>query len=401
MVGRARHTLAIAASLWAGVARAEGRVDLLAGAGRRDERLSADEDLHARGGAMSDLSLSGMWLGRRLGLAGTLAIERFTFDRTVDVLGAAGGAALVLRAELQRFEGRLEVGYGARRIPAPVATLSPAGLPGLASTALGAHGPTIGAALGWSSAPCGVEVAGEAFAVGLGAHYLGRAVTPRRLAARAQVRLGRWELGGLRWAALVSGELARTSARGEGVSFADSHASVALGLRATWVLEKKPARLRLVARVAGQPAADVALTVEGGLVVHTDQRGQAWLAGLPPGPLLVRVGGPGWQDGDEVVEFPASGEATAGLTVSRVAPVVSAVSGVVRAEGGGPVRARVEILERDTHLTTDGGGGFRLELPPGRYTLSISADGFLPQERGVAARPNEESIYNVELRRAP
>jgi hypothetical protein len=406
-----RHTVAIAASILLGQS-ARGadllRADLAVGAGQRDQSLAAAESLVARGGAVSDLNLSGVWIPEgHLGAVARLALERFTLARSdraasVDLLGASAGAALALRLDRGILEGRLELGYGARHLPLPVVTLSPAGLVGLAAAALNTHGPTVSAVLSLASpgGGAGVEVAGDAFPVGMGARYQGISVTARRFGLRALVHLGRLQTGGLRWAGLLTGELARASARGEAVAFRGTQAGLGLGLRATWAPSPRPARLRVVVRAAGRPAGGVEIAT-GGELLHTDALGELLIEGKKAGPLELHLGGAGWQDSDEVVEFPARGEHRVELALTRAAAVVSAVSGVVRSEGGEPVPALVQILERDAQLTTDAAGGFRIELPPGRYTLTISAQGWIGQERRVEARPNEESIYNVELRRAP
>jgi hypothetical protein len=399
-----------AALLLAQSARAADlRVDLAVGAGHRAQSVTAAESLVAHGGAVSDLALSGLWLGRHLGLAAGLALERFSLSRSdpsanVDVAGASAGAALALRAARGIFEGRLELGYGARAMPLPLVTVSPAGFMGLAGTALTAHGPTATAVLAATGRRYGLELSGDAFPVGMGAHYQGSSVTPRRFGLRMAAHLGHVQTGDLRWAALVTGELAHLSGHGGGVVISGDQAGLGLGVRATWAPPAQaPARLRIVVRGPSGPVRglEVSAGPPASIEARTDERGECVLEGRRPGPVELHLAGAGWQELDEVVEFPARGEHRVELAVSPANAVVSAVSGVVRSQTGEAVPARVEIVERGARLTTDGAGAFRVELPPGRYTVIISADGWLPQQRRVEARANEESIYNVELRRAP
>ena len=68
------------------------------------------------------------------------------------------------------------------------------------------------------------------------------------------------------------------------------------------------------------------------------------------------------------------------------APVASAQV-KVRAEAGGPVAI----------VLADGRGEFALPLAPGRYTVTIGADGFLESSVGVTVSPAQERLLDVTL----
>ena len=68
------------------------------------------------------------------------------------------------------------------------------------------------------------------------------------------------------------------------------------------------------------------------------------------------------------------------------APVASAQV-KVRAEAGGPVAT----------VLADGRGEFALPLAPGRYTVTIGADGFLESSVGVTVSPAQERLLDVTL----
>jgi hypothetical protein len=118
--------------------------------------------------------------------------------------------------------------------------------------------------------------------------------------------------------------------------------------------------------------------------------------------VQVQLGGAGWQPTSEIVAFPARGEASADLFVTRArpadaAPATSAITGLVRSESGTPVAAHVRIVELNLDHAADDRGGFHFDLPPGNYTLIIEADGFVSQRKQIAAGKDEQQIYNVDL----
>jgi hypothetical protein len=158
--------------------------------------------------------------------------------------------------------------------------------------------------------------------------------------ASAGVRLALGDRVGIEVGADASYEQSRTNAGGTAVAIAQRQHHLGVGLRATWQVRPPPPA---PAAAPPRPA--------------------------PPPPI-------------------------------EVPPVVpAAISGVVRAEGGQAVIARISLLEAGLTTATDPGGGFRFDVPPGSYTLTIEAEGYLPQSKPVVAGPGEQRIYNVELRR--
>jgi hypothetical protein len=72
---------------------------------------------------------------------------------------------------------------------------------------------------------------------------------------------------------------------------------------------------------------------------------------------------------------------------------------VVHGEAGQAVAARITITELGLDVVADGQGAFRFDVPPGRYTLVVEAEGFLPQTKVIAVGQGEQHIYNLELQR--
>jgi hypothetical protein len=78
-------------------------------------------------------------------------------------------------------------------------------------------------------------------------------------------------------------------------------------------------------------------------------------------------------------------------------PAPGAISGVVHGQTDRPVAALVTLTELGLAVRADGQGSFRFDVPAGQYTLTIEADGYLPQSKAITVRPGEQHIYNLEL----
>jgi hypothetical protein len=427
----------IVVALASGVARADdGRVELQMGLGRRDQTVSTRTlAVSAEGSALSDLGAAGAWFAGSgpFGAAGRVAVERFALASAegtpgldgVEVTGWAAAGLFALRRFAFRRRLVLEggVGYGFGKTPVAVVTRSPAGLMRLRGESLNAHGPSVTAGLAFATDNewFALELAAEALPVAFGARYDDTAVGLRRFGVRAGARLGRLEAAGLRWSGIVAGDLGFGGAEGEGVSIRQERRGMGVALRATWIaaaatVRPAPARLRIVVRektgrsssAGAEPATapgvpgvpGIAVEVAGRPALRTDARGECLLEGLAAGPVALRLGGPGRPDAVEVVSFPAEGEARAEVFIAPTGPAkTSAVSGFVRSADGVPLAARVRMTELGVDVVTNARGAFRFAVPPGHYTLTIEADGFVSQTRPVEAGNDEERIYNVDLQR--
>ena len=76
------------------------------------------------------------------------------------------------------------------------------------------------------------------------------------------------------------------------------------------------------------------------------------------------------------------------------------IKGRVRSLRGPALSARIEVLELHEAVTSDASGRFRIDVPPGSYTLHISAEGHEPQQRSVEVEQNGVSILVIDLRRS-
>jgi hypothetical protein len=416
------------------------QLDLRAGLGLRDDRVSMrGVNVIAQGNTGSTLVARAAWFGSgaRPGMAAHVSAEWFTlrgrdgelpaFPRTA--IGASAvdaGAALALRASHRRLAFELQAGWNWLQLPVVQVKTAANGV-ALEGDRLRAHGPAIGAGVAARVIRgASLEATVEVMPVAFGADHAGGSVSPRRWDVGAVVALGPVPGAGAGWSILIGYARGRTSAPGDTLDIQQDHQHVGLGVRATWLPIAPPpvvatsapppepaaGRLRLVVReriAAGSsagavlPGVTIAVRTGGSTTAFvTDARGELVLRGFPAGPVQVQLGGAGWQPTSEIVAFPARGEASADLLVTRArpadgAPATSAITGLVRSESGTPVTANVRIVELNLERAVDDRGGFHFDLPPGNYTLIIEADGFVSQRKQIGAGSDEQQIYNIDL----
>ena len=78
--------------------------------------------------------------------------------------------------------------------------------------------------------------------------------------------------------------------------------------------------------------------------------------------------------------------------------VPATLSGQVRsARGGKPVVAQLEVRELKQTISADDAGAFSVQIPGGKYTVRISAPGFVTQTKSVTVRDGDQAIFNVDL----
>lgn len=211
--------------------------------------------------------------------------------------------------------------------------------------------------------------------------------------AQGEARLADLEPGDWSGAALAAGHL-----RAEGSVKLERGAERTLEL----VLPKEPPKvgsLRItVVSMDGKAPLAAALEVNG-QALSTDDKGLALVPQLPPGPVVVKATAPGFKPGEEAASIVAFKESALAIILVPEKKVVPAtVSGQVRsARGGKPVAATLEVREVKRSIAADAGGAFSTQLPGGKYTIRISAPGFVPQTKTVIVRDGDQAIFNVDL----
>jgi hypothetical protein len=289
---------------------------------------------------------------------------------------------------------------------------------------LQAHGPAVGARVGVAlGAFADLEARARAIPKTFGASRGAEAAELQRYAVGAGARLGSLDLATLRLSALVDYELVVTNGEARDFVLEQAQHRVGLGLRAAWpapvVLPPPPpppapielppsGRVRGRVRAArggggfaaGAPIVGVSVTTPEGAPVTTDAQGRFVLEGLAPALTHIAVTREGFTAADEVVSVPRRGEVDIEILLQPEGPVpVGVLQGFVRGEDGIPVGAVITVRELELTTRADRKGRFRLEVPSGRYELTIEAPNFEPQTKSVVVGPGEQNIFNLDLQR--
>jgi hypothetical protein len=121
--------------------------------------------------------------------------------------------------------------------------------------------------------------------------------------------------------------------------------------------------------------------------------------GLNPGPVSIKVTAPSFTTGEDAASVVAGVNSEVVITlVPEKKQVPATLSGQVRnARGGKPVAARLELKELKQTVSCDESGQFSLQIPGGKYTIRISATGFVTQTKTVTVRDGDQAIFNLDL----
>jgi uncharacterized membrane protein len=152
--------------------------------------------------------------------------------------------------------------------------------------------------------------------------------------------------------------------------------------------------------VSFEGATPLAATLEvNGKEMPTSAAGMLALEDLPPGPMSIKATAPGFNPIEEGASIVAGRSSELTITlVPEKKTVPATLRGQVRsARGGKPVVAQLEIRELKQTIAADEGGAFSVQIPGGKYTVRISAAGFVTQTKTVTVRDGDQAIFNVDL----
>jgi hypothetical protein len=202
---------------------------------------------------------------------------------------------------------------------------------------------------------------------------------------------------------LEPGELI-ASASLAGYESAESKVSLSAGderaVQITLTREKPKVGGLSIKVVSFEGATPVAATIEiNGKATPTSAEGLLTLQDLPPGPMSLKATAPEFTPGEEGASIVAG--RTSELTITLVPEkkrVPATLRGQVRsARGGKAVVAQLEIRELKQTIAADEGGAFSVQIPGGKYTVRISATGFVTQTKTITVRDGDQAIFNVDL----
>ncbi len=171
--------------------------------------------------------------------------------------------------------------------------------------------------------------------------------------------------------------------------------------RVTFELTKPtgPGRIRgVVKNDKGAPVADAEVTAAGRAAVKTGADGSYTVDGAGPGPVTVSVKAKGFKPAEDAAQVPPEGVATLDFSVVPVgAGVPATIRGTVRAVSGKVVKATVKISDVNLTVPIKGDGRFVVQVPGGKYTLTIEAAGYVTQVKTVEVADGDQAIFQVDL----
>jgi hypothetical protein len=171
--------------------------------------------------------------------------------------------------------------------------------------------------------------------------------------------------------------------------------------RVTFELTKPtgPGRIRgLVKTDKGAAVADAEVTAAGRPAVKTAADGSYTVEGAGPGPVTVGVKAKGLKPAEDGVQVPPEGVATLDFALVPVGSGVPAtIRGTVRAVSGKVVKATVKISDVNLTVPIKGDGRFVVQVPGGKYTLTIEAAGYVTQVKTVEVADGDQAIFQVDL----
>ena len=147
--------------------------------------------------------------------------------------------------------------------------------------------------------------------------------------------------------------------------------------------------------------AQVVVSLEGQSQMQaTDSAGTAIFGLTPDRSATLRIESEGFEPHQADV-VGTHGRQTLSVTLSRKLPE-GEIKGTVRSLRGGKLtRAHITVEPLGKSVDTDEKGDFLIAVPPGQYTLQITAPGHEPQERNAQVERLGVTILVVDLRRAP
>ena len=150
----------------------------------------------------------------------------------------------------------------------------------------------------------------------------------------------------------------------------------------------------------GRPLAGVQVRA-GDATATTDADGRFELTGVPVGTaeIVIEAQAP-YQARRATVQVGAGTAAEVALgdvPVERALPP-GQIRGVVRTLAGKPVAATVVVEPLGVTVEAGDDGAFRIDVPPGKYEVVLSAPGLATQRRQIQVEQNGVTVLNVELR---
>lgn len=148
------------------------------------------------------------------------------------------------------------------------------------------------------------------------------------------------------------------------------------------------------------PIADAEIHIAVGekeVVVNTDSEGNYTADNVPIGTATVTATAEYFDPLTFEVAVAEEGTVATPPKALIQSKVGSQVRGLVRDTSGNPLDAVIRVLPDRTRAETNNEGFFEIDVEPGKYTIAISAVGYIKQKHTVSVGDNSVVILNVDL----
>jgi hypothetical protein len=129
--------------------------------------------------------------------------------------------------------------------------------------------------------------------------------------------------------------------------------------------------------------------------------GELSFSGVVPGLATLSLVAEGYERSQRSVRIEVAGARAQRVRVTLTALPRAQLRGLVRSFGGQGLPARVRVEPLGIEAATDGDGFFELDVPAGRYEVSIQAAGYRPQQKSVVVEKDGVVILNADLLKEP
>jgi hypothetical protein len=156
----------------------------------------------------------------------------------------------------------------------------------------------------------------------------------------------------------------------------------------------------------GEPLPEVVIKVKDSSgderEVITDAEGRYEIPAMPMGPASLEASSIGFETQTWEIEVgPDLPPVPARALVAKSS--IGVLRGLIRSFASEPIRgAEVTVVEvktgKATRIESDADGEIEVELPPGRYRVTIRASGYRMHTRNMKIAANNVAILNVDLR---
>lgn len=147
----------------------------------------------------------------------------------------------------------------------------------------------------------------------------------------------------------------------------------------------------------GNPIVGANVTTNGHFDI-TDANGQYNITNVPAGTYTVTASATGYQAASQTNVAVVSGQTTSLNFTLTLIPTTGHVTGIVKdASTGDPIEG-ANVTADGHFVLTSASGSYNVELQPGTYTVTVSADGYEESSQtGILVNAGRSTVVNFEL----